>query len=270
MIVAQNSYRLMTRDPTANSEAPFQFSLAAMLHGVTGVSVLLALSTWHPYIGGPIGILLVSAWWSKLAHRAGRRKTAYYFTTGAMGVFAYVVLSVPWSPATWFILRGFADFSGPDHARRWLQLVPVLLMCLATLAGAAMLRRRIRESKPNNPVGLGFSAAYLTAYVFGVAWCVFAVIWEVFNFRAGPIDVGGIIGFFVLALAVGIPLVVTLSLHVAVPTAIWFVVILRRINPAEEGTDAEGIDDVRDTPAETPSPGEPGGASGYYDLGRTP
>ncbi len=34
----------MTTDPTPDSQAPFQFSLAAMLHGTTRLSVLLALA----------------------------------------------------------------------------------------------------------------------------------------------------------------------------------------------------------------------------------
>jgi hypothetical protein len=209
--------------PPSDSPArgPFQFGLATLLIVVVGLSILLSLVTWEPNRGTALGILATGSLWTAAAIRSGRRRLAYHLASVPMGVMGYAVLSLPISPVTAVILSG-VDF---DPGSEWPCWQPMLVMCLATLAGAATLRRVIRKRGRRNSVAAGVHATYVTAMFFPAALVVLMIPWEPEALLWGVLLV--FLGVF------GSAGVATLSLYVALPTAILFCVVLRWIDPPE-------------------------------------
>ncbi|HUT12636.1 MAG TPA: hypothetical protein VMY42_19225, partial [Thermoguttaceae bacterium] len=119
--------------PADEQPQPFQFNMATGLRVVTGLSVILSLVTWQPVLGTMLSSLVVGSWWSRAAVRAGWRKLAYYLAAWAMGGIVFVVGCLPFT----ILVLLTAE---PDSEA----LIPLLLMHLAWLITARLLRGKIR------------------------------------------------------------------------------------------------------------------------------
>lgn len=224
---------VMSETASPEIDAPagqrFQFSLWTMLVLVTGLSVIFSLVAWRASLGSMIAIPIVSIWWTIAAIRAGRRRLAYYLITPAMGAIICLLLSTPLTPATMGMVGDYTWRPFGLHA--W---ISVLSMCLATLATAAILRRRIRVRFANRLAMTGIACVYLAALIYPIVF--FPITLTV----GGPAMRGLLLGSYspslpgmaVIATIVS-PVVATVSFHVAGPAGIAFCFILRCIDPPE-------------------------------------
>lgn len=201
----------------ADGRPRFQFGLPAVFVLTTGLGLWLGLVSWDPHLGSMLGTLLVAGGWAAAAARAGWRRLAYFLAAVAMGIVPFVLL-IPISVATWAIL---------EPHQRWLHVVPVACMCFATLMTAALLRKRIRRAGPGYQAGTALAAAYLAGTLFAVTLLVGLRLCGVSPGYLGVIS--DAIDMVVLASLV----LTTLALPVTWPMAIWFVWLLRRIDPIE-------------------------------------
>lgn len=229
----QRAVAAMNETASPEIDAPtgqrFQFSLWTMLVLVTGLSVLLSLVAWRASLGSLIAIPIVSIWWTIAAIKAGRRRLAYYLVTPAMGVIICLMLSTPLTPVTMGMVTDNAW--RPFGLYAW---ISVWSMCLATLAAAAILRRRIRARFATRLVMTGIASAYVAALVFPIFFLPITLIVGsaiVTSLLPGSVPLSWF-GVAVVAAIIS-PVVATVSLHVAGPAGIAFCVILRYIDPPE-------------------------------------
>jgi len=196
----------------------FQFGLRTLFALTTGLALAFGLIRWHPVGGTMLAILLVGLGWTAGACRAGWRRLAYFLLTLPLGLVAYMLLSMPLSPVTFFLLWG-------SRSGDWPRLPDMLCMVAATILTAALLRRPIRRPRERTGAGLAAGAAYLGTILY--AWMFFVST----AIQRGA-HLSGIPAVFVGALVIS-PVITTLSLHVAWPVSLWFVLWLRKVDPVE-------------------------------------
>ncbi len=207
----------------------FQFSLWTMLVLVTGLSLLCSLVAWRATLGSLIAIPVVSIWWTIAALRAGRPRLAYYLVTPAMGAIVFLLLSTPIAPVSMGIVTNLSWREIDQHAWPF-----IWSMCLATLATAAIVRRRIRVRFANRLAVIGVGSVYLAAFIFPL---FFLPILLTFGRAIAGIvlPAAGEQPWHVIAVGAAAvsPVVATTSLHVAAPAGVAFCYILRYIDPPE-------------------------------------
>ncbi len=250
----------MSQSPSplsAPERRPFQFRLATALIVVTGLCIFLSLAAWNLNVGMPLAVLLVGSLWTAAAVRSGWRRLAYHLASLVMGVLGYLILSLPISPITSEFLLDRGRPLGQPQGQA------VLVMCFATLAGAAILRPGIRKPGKGYPLVMGLVAVYLVATLFGYCLLALSMAGD-FGPRLSLPEVVPVALLFIpfAGGAIG-----TMSLHVAWPTAILFCLLLRRIDPAEQRPDradempskipAESAQSTDAHAAGTPSAGGP-------------
>ena len=210
--------------PAYEQPQPFQFNMATGLRVVTGLSVILSLVTWQPVLGTMLSSLVVGSWWSRAAVRAGWRKLAYYLAAWAMGGIVFVVGCLPFT----ILVLLTAE---PDSEA----LIPLLLMHLAWLITARLLRGKIRRSEQDYSAGLVFLTVYTTSAVFTVLFSIGgAIYWAVTGY--GSLE---ILWSAIAASLLGQIFSViwaTVLMPVAWPVALGLCAILRRVDPEPPGT----------------------------------
>ncbi len=196
-----------------------QFGLPALFALTTGLAVALGLIRWNATVGSLLSITLVGGGWSWGACRSGHRRLAYFLMTPVLGVVAYLVLSLPLTPATFFVLWGFSG--------TWPRLSEMLCMCAASSLTAWLLRRRIRRPVTGNGGATAAMAAYLGTLAYGWAFLAGCA----FRYAVG-VDVAGFVAMAIIMLLI-CPVITTFSLHIAWPMAFLFVRLLREVDPLE-------------------------------------
>ena len=144
-----------------------------------------------------------------------------------MGAIVCLLLSTPLTPLTRGILADVFDLNLPAWISIW-------SMCLAALAAAAILRRRIRVRFAKRLAMTGIVSVYLAASVFPVFFCLITsmvggLVMPGISLRPWSLPLLVVIPFG----AILSPVVATVSLHMAGPAGIAFSFILRYIDPPE-------------------------------------
>jgi len=224
-------------DPGAANEAAatdvgsdtqsFQFGMATGLRVVTGVCILVSLTTWQRVGGAMLASMIVGSWWTHLAMRAGRRRLAYYLTAWPMGVALFA--------ATVFLgLLAVGRFvSQPGWPWRMHALVVMCLVSVASLITVAILRGTIRETEP----ALRLKAAVVTMFTL-VSFSVILIVPYTACILAleGPdslatfSDAVSIFGFASITTSLVTLLASAWALPVTAPLTYGFCAILRRID----------------------------------------
>jgi hypothetical protein len=205
-------------DATTETKRPLQFSIATVMVFVTGLSVILSLTTWQPAGGAMLSNFVVGAWWSRLAFRAERRKLAYYLAAWPMGVVVCAIF-VGGLPAA-------------ISASEWeFGVMSLTVSCIASLMTVRFLRKQIRTSSEHVAVSLG--AVYLTAALIVSLSFLFLGAYEVFTQVASVsvVDTISYLSGWLLAMIVT-AIVATVSLPLSWPLSFLFCHILRTIDPA--------------------------------------
>lgn len=162
-----------------------QFSLANLLAFVTVVGVSLAVGRIHAHAGALLALLLCGCWLTGALARMQWYRATYFMAAFTAGLFWYAAMSLPITPI------------GPEFASVFPSFPLAICFCLASLAGAAV----VRLLGLHDPGETSFAGACLLA-VF--TWMIFYLLIALIAFAIGrrsasEIDISpvGAIVFFI-------------------------------------------------------------------------